>query len=351
MKDSNSNTDSTDGTKNIDQKLKELSDEMIEKMNAGKLNLWRIKQRLFRWIYKGPRKEVSHDWHIVKSYLDRAIENYRIRHGDKHHDDSTINTLAQINAYLQLAKNERDFAKAWTYVNIADSLLPLVVNDEELEACTARLRSRDSVIPGSMIKSLPKDMKKLLNKKKPGKSQNTDRYGLLSVQEIRALIWNNLNCKIALRISLWRSLGTYLFIGLVTAIIVAEFLNTNSIEPNPLVMFPFFAISLLGFFGGGISAFLRTRKKVVDITSYQTLKVYTVLRMLLGAAGSFVVFVAVNWLGNQDIVDLLGKNIYVFLGTGIAAGFSEQLFVGTLEKMAEKLDIIGNTDDDETGKG
>ena len=351
ISDSSSSTVSTKDTNNMNLKFNELTKQAINQINVSKRSLQKLRQWILKKISKGPRKEISHDWHVVHSFLERAIEHFKLQ---ETHEDNKIHTLAKIKAYLELAKTESDFAQAWTYVNLADSLLPLVVDDKELGACMVRLRSRDKLIPENVRKSLPDDMQKFFdeteveenNDKTTDNTIKKDKYDVLREQEVRALVWNSLNRKISLRMSLWRSVGLYLLIGLAFAIIVAEILYPPSDEFIPLILFPFVAISFLGCFGGAISAFLKARKKVVDITSYETIKVHTMLRMLLGAAGSFVVFVAVNWLGSESIVKLLNSNIYVFLGVGIAAGFSEKLFVGTLEQMANKLDIIGKTDED-----
>lgn len=349
--DSGPSTVSTKDTNNMNLKFNELTKQASEQINVSKRSLQKFRQWIFKKVSKGPRKEINHDWHVVHSFLERAIEHFKLQ---ETHEDNKIHTLAKIKAYLELAKTERDFAQAWTYVNLADSLLPLVVDDKELGACMIRLRSRDKLIPDDVRKSLPGDIQKFLEETevlKPNDrtSNNTitkDKYDVFREQEVRALVWNSLNRKISLRISLWLSVGFYLLVALLLAIFVAESLHYQSDNKNALVSIPFLAVSALGLFGGGISAFLRAREKVVSITSYQTIKVHTALRMLLGAAGSFVVFAAVNWLGRANITNLVNSNIYAFLSIGIAAGFSEQLFVGTLEQMANKLDIIGKTDED-----
>jgi hypothetical protein len=329
----------------IDEELQISMEQTIKQVKVIKWPVPKFKRWFIQKVIKGPKNEISHDWHIVNSFLERAIEQYKIDVINNKHDPKQLHLLAKIKAYLELAMLATDFAQAWTFVNLADSFLPLVVCDEELNACTVRLSSRDRLIPKDMQDSLPEDIQKIMKERKnKKKSKNFDKYNMLRKQEIRALMWNSLNRKISLRISLWLAVGLYLLIGLVLAITIAEFLLPPSDKLRGLIHLPFISIAILGFFGGGISAFLTTRKKLVDITSYQTLKVYTLVRMLLGAAGSFVVFIAAHCIGNQQLIDLLNSNIYFFLGTGIIAGFSEQLFVGTMEKMADKLDIIGKTD-------
>jgi len=112
-------------------------------------------------------------------------------------------------------------------------------------------------------------------------------------------------------------------------------------NPQKLPMtHPFLFTALLGFFGGALSAFRKARQSAIDIPSYELIKVHTVLRMLLGAAGSFVVYTAAGWL-QVGISELLSSNISMFLIVGIAAGFSERLFVKALEDIADNLSVAG----------
>ena len=65
--------------------------------------------------------------------------------------------------------------------------------------------------------------------------------------------------------------------------------------------------------------------------------------MVLGSAGAFILYVALQWPGLFDH-DLVTKitgtgNDQVFLLFGIASGFSERLFVGALEKISDKLSV------------
>lgn len=334
--DSSPSTVSTGDTNAVNRQLDELTKQVIKKIGTSKCSLQKFGQWILNKICEGTRKEINHDWHVVDSFLERAIEHFKLQETD---EDNKIHTLAKIKAYLELAKIERDFAQAWTYVNLADSLLPLVVDEKELDACIVRLRARDKQLLKDDGKSLPKDMQTFLEQVSDEKSR--DKYEVLWKQEVRALAWNGINRRVSLQTSLWTSVGFYLFLGLAGAIIIAELIHSQTDEFSALLRFPFAAISLLGFFGGGISAFFTAQKEVVDIPNYETIKFYTILRMLLGAAGSFVVFVAANWLCREAIVTLLQENIFAFIGVGIAAGFSEELFVGTLEGMAKNLNITG----------
>jgi hypothetical protein len=99
-------------------------------------------------------------------------------------------------------------------------------------------------------------------------------------------------------------------------------------------------ISILGFFGGGLSAFIKVRDMAVSIPNYKLTRWHTSLRMIIGGAGAFVVFIAVRFLKIDEALKLdLLNNPLAFLGLGIAAGFSERLFINALEKMSNNLGI------------
>jgi hypothetical protein len=340
----------------FDHKLHKLVEhafgQIYEKGSIQKVKNWFVKR-----FFRGPGKEISHDWHIVNSFLERTIVHIKRLPKTDIDYEKKILTLARIKAYLKMAKIETNFAEAWTYVNLADSFLPLVVNEDELGNCIMRLASRDRLITESILTTLPSEAQKILkddNLMSVVIDGNLDRYKLYREQEMRALLWNSLNRKISFRISLWHSLEMYLLFALVLAVgvteiismLVPELMLVKDVNGKTMtsIPFPFIFVSILGFLGGGLSAYVKTRDKAVDITSYKTLKVYTILRMLLGAAGSFVVFIIIHFLGNDELNTLLNTNIYAFLGIGIVAGFSERLFIETMEKMADKLDIIGKTD-------
>ncbi len=353
-----------DGSTNIPQRetahrdltLEELTKEAVREIEGKKGFARRAWQWILQPFFSGPRKEICHDWLNTCHFADRAKEYLHSKHSG---DSTKKRTFARVQAYLKLAARERDFAQAWTYVNLADALLPLVVDDHELDACILRLRKWDEQMPTYLKKCLEKAKKgadspgkkqESKQKESPNVSQRSDsdtgRYTLHGEQLVRALLWNIANRRVSLRLSLWRSVGMWLLVGLVAAIVIAESMYSGSDQPKPLVSAPFAAASLLGFFGGGLSAFLKARGSVIRIPSYELIRSHTFLRMLLGAAGSFVIFVAAHWLPFAEIPDLIDSDIFVFLSIGIVAGFSEKLFVGTLEKMAENLNLADATEEE-----
>ena len=342
--------------KQCDLTLDQLTDQVIREIEPKRGFLQRLWQRILQWFSPGPRTEIHHAWLHVNTFAERAVKRFNSKQSDDG-DWAKKRNLATVKAYLTLARRERDFAQTWTYVNLADALLPLVVDEDELEACMQRLRTSEEYLPAlkkymdeSKFDWVPVDAKqgpKDIEKSDPSQSSKCekDRFALHREQIVRADFWNVANRKVSLKRSLWHSVGIKLFVSLVLAVVVAELIYSQS---NNLVPIPFVSISLLGFFGGGLSAFLTARQSVINIPSYELIKLHSFLRMLLGAAGSFVVYVVAQWPGlfEESIRKLLHENIYVFLSIGIAAGFSERLFVGALEKVADKLLIAGEPDEE-----
>ncbi len=142
-----------------------------------------------------------------------------------------------------------------------------------------------------------------------------------------------------MKLSLWRSLGYWILFSLLIAIIVAEILFDESHPTGKLINIPYVFAAFLGFFGGGLSAFLTTRDSVISITNYELIRTHTILRMILGAAGSFVVLVATQALNLNSTMGSVNDNYAVFIAVCIAAGFSERLFISALEKISDNLKI------------
>ena len=97
-------------------------------------------------------------WDILTNFEKHPEWNPFIKFisGNKKVDDK-IRRLVTIYAYLRLARSERRTGQAWRYVNSADKLLPLAVDEEDLCRCVDRSRDWDMM--------LPKDLKEKLDKK------------------------------------------------------------------------------------------------------------------------------------------------------------------------------------------
>lgn len=286
-----------------------------------------------RWItsffIKVPRIEI---FHVLKE-LTAVADRYKSRIGQFGTPDQQ-DAFVSILTYLSLAAMETNFAKAWSYINLADAHLPLIVDEHELKSVVQRLHTGDNRLDPQKTrfsKSIDPDYKYV----------NANRYDLHGRQKARAALWNSVNSRVVIKNRLWLSAGIWLLVGLSSAIGIAEYLTgcTDVTIDKTAIPYPFLFVSVLGAFGGAISAYRSVPDYIVEISSFQLLKLLLVLRMLLGAAGSFVVFISVYWLGTDEIVSLLQKNMFAFIGMAIVAGFSERLLLDALNRMAENLSI------------
>ncbi len=313
-----------------ENELNDLIEQATRKeYNKGKV---RLAWDSFRSLFSGlPRREICHAYHVVKSFADRAAQGTNSEDSNPEMAKKKRYDLAKIQVLLTLASRERDLAQAWTLVNLADALLPLVVEQGQLEACEARLSAWDD--------DLPETVKQKLKKKEKGTSKDRP-YKLLCRQLVRGLHWNVENRKVSMKLTVLGLVGICLFASLGLVIFIAE-----NMFPEPEIASkipsPFLVVALLGLFGGALSTVIIARKATVSIRSYALIRGQIFLRMLIGAAGAFVVFVAVE-SGLIGFVEGI-SNPPVFLIFGIASGFSEQLFVTALEQIGSKVNIADNS--------
>jgi hypothetical protein len=288
--------------------------------------------------------------------------------------------LVEVLALLECAKTEHDFAQAWTYVNLADAILTRVVDDGELDASVSRLATADARLPEEyrallQKQRIPEDVAILLReirewmsshqpistesdaggvlqnrieealKRTPGSDKRTDHH---ADQLVRTTLWNGVNRKISLKLALWASIRRRLlfailaFFGAVALLINSGFKNSSWRDLVSLL-----AIGLLGLFGGMLSAFLQAREEEVNVPSYQVVLSRTSLRMLLGGAGAIVVYSVGLLVLSDQLQTLIRDNLLAFMTVGIVAGFSERLFIDTLEQAAANLHTSGSPTKDE----
>ncbi|MBM3240669.1 hypothetical protein FJZ31_30665 [Candidatus Poribacteria bacterium] len=188
---------STSKRQELTLEMRHLTNQMVKEIGTGG-----PVRRALRWIrqlfFLGPRAEICHDWLIVRSFAERVFEC--IISSMRPVDDKKKRTLATVQAYLLLAKKERDFAQAWTYINSADALLPLVVNDDECDACCARLRTFDRYLPDSSKDYLVKFLLDNLDERnKAAVLTDKQQYRniLYDEQITRAQLWNSQNRKVS----------------------------------------------------------------------------------------------------------------------------------------------------------
>ena len=92
---------------------------------------------------------------------------------------------------------------------------------------------------------------------------------------------------------------------------------------------------VFGGLGGAISMLLNSRGTLVSATSFRVAISQACVRMLLGGVGAFVVYLAIEseLVFNADLAQQI-EGFGAFAIVAIAAGFSERLFITTLERIA-----------------
>jgi hypothetical protein len=343
----------------LEEEIKETSREIQRALEKKRGWVNRLIFRLRRWFSRGPRREIYHDWLFAHTFYHRTLQSL----GAKAENAVTAkekSVLATIYAYLELASCEKNFAHCWSYVNLAITHLALVVEEEDLLSFTYYLTEDDkkeiakkdnthlaedlddnklnAKLKNSVGINLDKKQLHLTVNLDPlcpqGKSIDRNRLHALLAKE--SYDWNEKNSEISLKLSLWKSVGSWFFFSLLCAVFIAE---NIALTLNLKLLFPYSygAIAVLGFFGGGLSSLLKVREAVVNIPNSALIRAHTILRMLLGAAGAFVVYVIVQWQPLQEISGAIATNPAFFLTLGITAGFSERLFINALEKISENL--------------
>lgn len=339
--------------------------------------LWHI----WQWFFIGPRAEIAHEVQLVQAFAERAKERILEKQTPSQLDRSN---LVDVLALLECARKETDFANAWSYVNLADAILPLIVTQDELPACLSRLAAADVRLPDEYREELKKhlsvdDAVPLLKeaeawlikqapqppdpaysdlqarvKKVTGEIdvpsrafQQNDRY---AEQLVRTVLWNGVNRKISLKLALWASIRNRLvfaLLALFTAIALWIYQHQQPECPWDKLA-SFVEIGLLGLFGGMLSAFLKARDEEVNVPSYEVVRSRTSLRMLLGAAGALVMYGVGLRLLSETLQELIRTDLFAFMSVGIVAGFSERLLIDTLEKAASNLHTSGSPTQDES---
>ena len=177
------------------------------------------------------------------------------------------------------------------------------------------------------------------------------RQGLHTEQLTRTLLWNGVNRRISLKLSLWASIRRGLALALLALFAAIALWTATQKSPDWRQALSFLEIGLLGLFGGMLSAFLTARDEQVNVPSYQVVVSRTSLRMLLGAAGAVVMYSVGLLLLARKVASPYPHQPLCLHDRGIVAGFSERLFIETLERAASNLHTSGSpTKEKEAGK-
>jgi len=353
------NTNNTERNNNhasanlLEEKIRAKSQEIQEELEKNRGSFNRLLFGFRRCFFSGPRREVYHDWLFAYTFYHRTLQALGAK-TESIISPKELSVLATIHAYLELARCERNFAHCWSYVNLAITHLTLVMEEKDLLSFTFYLpdddkkkikKMEDAPLAENLAENKLKNAVGIsLDKKQlhltvdlaPLFSPEIDRNKFHALLAKESCGWNEKNSEISLKLSLWKSVGCWFFISLLLAVFIAECI-TSKLAIKLLFPYSYVAISILGFFGGGLSSLLTARQAVVNIPNNSLIKAHTILRMLMGAAGSFVVFIIAQWQPLKEIADAIKTNPAFFLTLGITAGFSERMFIDALEKISENL--------------
>ena len=284
---------------------------------------------------KIPYQEIRHIWLVDYSILKLTL--IALPSGTGKEDLERIRALTMVADYLYRACRSPNLADAWSCANLATAFLAEGVRDEDLKAASMGLMASDKSLSRKASDRL-REMEKMHGRasfKKKGGRQSSERGALFGELILRSFVWDGINRRTSLRIRLLLLVFVAMLVSLVLVVYRAA--------AGP-VLSPYIAMTILGAFGGSVSATLTARKSVVDAVSYRLIVTLLGLRMLLGAVGAFIIYLVLQWPGIFDqalVGQIAGEHPkdYLFLSLGIASGFSERLFVGTLEKISDKLSI------------
>lgn len=331
-----------------EQKKKDLESLVKEKMKE-----LGSKYRFPKRLPKRPIPEVYCDWLTVKGFADKVrldilnetLENKRRR-----------SRYATCQAYLDLARLEKNPGQAWNFVNSADKLLPLLVKPKDFRKCQTRQENWDD-----KLGRLDKDAKRELAILKSNPPENWESSKVVTGEMIdyayrlqagRAQLWYAVaNGILSLKYTMFRWYTNILAVTVSLAVLTAEILFQYSVSDNPLWYRPFVTVSIMGIFGGGLSVRLRAGSYVKQTISIQLIRVMIETRILIGAAGALTVYILLeSGILFSGIWETAPDKIFALLGLGIIAGFSEQLFVKSLKESAENVSIFGKPNLEEEPK-
>lgn len=373
--------------------LESLVDKRQEELKMHRGDIRRAWWKFRGWFFIGPRAEIAHEVQVVNSFAERIKQRFS---NDRNPSETDKANLVTLFALLKCAKEETDFAQAWSYVNLADAILPLLVEKDELTACASRLKAADHRLPDEYFNELnkhliPEPVASLLRDvlawmktrgaqakgkgkaKSKAESELQDRIKEMLAEKVRpwsiaeteaeqrqslhtelltrTLLWNGVNRRISLKLSLWASIRRGLGLALLALFAAIALWTASQKSPDWKQALSFFEIGLLGLFGGMLSAFLTARDEQVNVPSYQVVVSRTSLRMLLGAAGAMVMYSVGFLLLSEKLQTLIETHLFAFMTVGIVAGFSERLFIETLERAASNLHTSGSpTKEKDAGK-
>jgi hypothetical protein len=327
----------------------QLEEEKYKELRRHRGWLRRITGGIVGWISPGIASEARDDWLRVQRSLDmvraRLFDNGTVSNIEAHQ-------LAIASAYLKLARKARDLPETWDFINQASEVMCQLADDSEKQALFERLAAWEP--------NLEVWLEELYEKKKVTDAFHEKREQSKN-EPCRALTihsqqWQLINQWVWFSRKLWTLACCILTVALVLAIIAAEIhwkpngaadqQHAATAEADAEVIGkgtqdienPFLWISVLGLFGGALSALLSAIARKVTAVTYAQSRTQVVIRLLLGASGAFVMYTLISMPGlvNEPVAKYLGS-MPGFLALGILSGFSERLYKRALNRLASQF--------------
>ncbi len=284
----------------LDQ-LKESLDLTVKELDGAYDKYCRRSSRLsgLPGFIRIPHQEIRHIWLANYSILKLTVNALGI--APPKQEEERMRALLAVANCLHKAGRTRNLADAWSFLNTSTAYLIKGVQDKDLQAASIGLLSSDKSLSKASFDRIVDTERRwgLSTKEGDTAPRLPDRSQLFSRLLLRSYVWDVANRRIWLRIRLLRKFGALLLLFLVAAVLLsAAVLRTQF---SPIYVPWYIATPLLGAFGGSLSASIRARKSLVSAVSYRLIITVLLLRMLLGAAGAFIVYIALNWPGNLYI--------------------------------------------------
>jgi len=322
-------------------------------LEKAKRHEFRRKSGLIRWVTRalahllssGIAHEVRDDWQRIRQICD-VTQARLFRDGAVSAD--VAHELASASAYLELARETKDLAETWSFVNQAAEILCVFAEPHERDGIVDRFTTLEPSL-ARWLKELHGDKTIAAEMQKERDAVRDDPCRKVAVH---ARQWQLVNLWISFTRRLWRLALIIVVATLILAIGVAEYLYRPDLATgDKLTAFtddPFIWIAVLGLFGGALSAMLTANDRKVTAVTYGQSRSQIFIRLVLGAAGAFVVYILISMPGlfQPDVVNFINEKLVGFLMLGIVAGFSERLFLSALERAAKKFPTPGGKSPD-----
>ena len=163
-------------------------------------------------VSPGIASEAHGDWLRVTAELDRR----KAKQPDVSSDE--FGTLTRVNAALDLARESRDLAEVWSFINEAELLLSRTAEETDAQRYLTRMLGLEPTLQ-AMLENIYEHEAAELKAKREGAAKVDEKLSM------HAQHWHLVNQEISLSVRLWRVGVRVLLTTLLAAIVIAELLS------------------------------------------------------------------------------------------------------------------------------